>query len=169
MKKKAFLGSEIFTYIMLMLVVSLILILGYKSIGYLKDRSEEIAKQEMINTMSADMKATFSYGSVRESYYDVPEKVSEVCFITWNQPAAMDDAQRKKYPLIYEEWSFSYEKNSPTKNAFLYVDTDDSGGFFLGKGDNSFFVTSPDHFRCIKAIDGRIRLKMTGKGDRVEI
>jgi len=168
-RKNAIMASEIFTYILMMLVVSLILIFGYKGINYLKKGSDDVVKYDLINSIQSTMKETSSYGSVREETFEVPKGVAEVCFIGWNEVPPLDfDAS--KYPVISFEWNAEWGVQIPTKNFFLYKEPDDSEGFFLGEKDKkrSYFNVA-GKWKCIKTINNAVKIKMEGRGDKVEI
>ncbi len=166
MKTKGFLASEIFTYIMLLVVAALILMFGYKAIHYFQDRSAEIARLELKSNLERNMKDTMSYGSVKKFSYLVPNDVREVCFIDWKKAPNID---KDKYPLIYETWELSWTSQTLKENVFLYSSTLDTEEFALSVNDRSLFSIGEESYRCIPILNGELTLRFEGRGDSVEI
>ncbi|MFC1768435.1 hypothetical protein ACFLZX_01600 [Nanoarchaeota archaeon] len=172
MKKKGFLASELFIYILIVVVVALILIFGYRGINFILQKQEEIAMIEFINSLKSKMKATADYGSVREDRYLVPKGVKEVCFIDYRQPPQNETNFTEKYPVVALEWDLSYTRDLPTKNVFLWKEPLESDGFFLGIKENkkSYFEIDPnERYQCYKTIGNYVRIRMEGRGDKVEL
>ncbi|MBS3130982.1 hypothetical protein J4212_00980 [Candidatus Woesearchaeota archaeon] len=158
--KKAQLISQVFIYIVAVLVTAFILGFGYKAIASFKEKAGQASELKLRNDMTNAVKTISSdYGSVRVMDIRVPGGYNEVCFVkTYNGfPSDQSAATIADYPIIKN----SIDSNSED-NVFL-VDNIERSSFAIGKID-----PDPD-FLCAKIPSGILRLKLEGMGDHTRI
>ena len=148
--------GQIFIYIITLVLVTFLLIYGYRAITTFKDKAEQISyiqfKNEIENTIEV---LTVDFGSVKVKDFVVPEKINTVCFVT-NYPS-LPTLSNTKYPIIEDSVNSGVNKNV----------------FLIGKNvENSFSVgkiSSDEDLFCFPVVDNRIRIRLEGKGDHTFI
>ncbi len=160
-QKKAQMTSQIFVYVLAIIIIAFVLLYGYKSIASMRDKSEQIDllsfKKDIENEV---IKMSGDYGSSRIVTIKVPSKYSQVCFIDLTQNPSSEI--QYSHPLIYEAWG------------------DDSANVFLMDGlakefqliqyqDNFLIEISPPGYLCIDAINTQIQFRLEGVGARAKL
>jgi hypothetical protein len=160
-KKSQMIHSEIFVYILALVVFSLILLYGYKAIANLRGQSDQISttqfKTDMKNTVE---KLGYEFGTVEVKSITVPNGVSKVCFAEIpSNPAdlnayhpAIDD-----YNLIEDSLS-----SGSKDNVFLI-------GSKTIEPLSIIQITLEDKFKCFDVVSGRINVRLEAKGNVVAI
>ncbi|MBT5021376.1 hypothetical protein HOK51_10160 [Candidatus Woesearchaeota archaeon] len=162
---RAQVAGQIFIYILAIIVVSMILLYGYKAIKGTSDNKEQI---EFI-TLKTDLENSFNaiktdFGSIKRPKLDVPAKFKKVCFIDLDQPitsATTSDICLKGNPayepVVCSGWEIG------RNNIYLCPECTDS--FSVG----DIKVKGTASFICIPVVNNRINLQIEGKGNHVEI
>ena len=145
------------TFVIAGVMAVVIIVFGYFLVQNLAESNE---KRELANFI-ASLKNTAekyssgpqgSYGSVNDKVLSLPTKVSEVCFI---------DRSKKVNKLANNELN-SWIGNFPESNLFVYP-LSEFGAFKVD------YISAEENPVCIKAVGGKIKLRLTSKGGFVEI
>lgn len=162
---KAQLYSQIFIYILTIVVVALILVYGYRTIIGVKDKANQVMALKFEKELKSSVKSiTGDFGSVVKKEIPVDEKTSQVCFVesyeNFVRTSPIGDGQINR--LIIESI-----RSSSDNNVFL-----------MGDGLRSAFnagsilipnIPSQIDVLCIKAINGQIVFRLEGAGDHAII
>ena len=164
---KAQLYGQIFTYILTIVVVTLILVYGYRTIIGVKDKANLVMALKFEKELKSSIKSiTGDFGSVAKKEIPVDEKTSSVCFIDNYEPITdvnnpKSDDSNPINPIVKE----SIRSQS------------DNNVFLMGGAPNSFDagkISIPDipneiNVLCIKAINRQIAFRLEGAGDHAII
>jgi hypothetical protein len=174
--KKAQVSSQLFLYILAIVIIGLLLIFGVKYIGMLVEKVDTINVVQFKTDLETNIeKIRPNYGTWRILEFDVPAEVEEVCFFEYGilpaQPQSMpiciqSNVDEYDY-IICNAWK-DYENANPdgeNPNVFVKpsatIDTD----IILGRLE----IDAGDHYLCVQAVGGMIKLKATGLGDGTRI
>lgn len=153
MKKAQILG-QVFIYILTIIIFGIILLYGYRAIKDMGARADQVLliqlKKEMVNAIEKT-----DYGSVTKQELTLPNKYGEVCFVDLNRPAN----GLSEHPLVYDSWDDNVEANM-----FLIKDKTTVDSYYIGNIE----ITNP-YYRCVKAVQGKVTLRLEGKGRLVEL
>lgn len=153
--KKAQIYSQIFIYILSIILISFILVYGYNAVQNFKKKAEQVSCLKFRNDLqNAVESASSDFGSVKRKDLQLCAGYSQVCFVeNFESPNLPDNVD----PIIKD----SISSNSG-KNVFL-VENIAKENFYAGK-----ISVEPDVL-CIKAINNKISLRLEGKGNHVLI
>lgn len=145
--------SQVFIYILTIMLVSFILVYGYNTVNNFKKRADQVSCLKFKNDLSNAVEGALSdFGSVRKKDIYLCADSTEACFVETfekpNLPPGID-------PIIRDSII-----SSTGKNAFL-VGSTVKESFYIGK-----ISVEPDVF-CIKSVNNKISLKLEGKGNYV--
>ncbi|MCK4500308.1 hypothetical protein KAU11_07410 [Candidatus Babeliales bacterium] len=159
--KKAQIQSQIFVYVLAMIIIGAILLYGYKSINMMRDKGEQIDLlsfktdiEQEISKMSAD------YGSARHLTLKIPHGFEEVCFIDLTKNP-LTEIQRL-HPLVYESWA------DKTANIFLIKDLAEEFQL-VQEGENYLIEIDNPGFLCIPIKNNRITIRLEGLGGKARL
>lgn len=158
MRKKAQ-AQQIFTWIIAIVMMSLLILFGYRSIVSLKDRGEQVKYLEFKNDLTSTFETTMDYGSERRVSLSAPSGYNEVCFVSFE--GGIDLGLMDDYPLIKDSVEFQLGKEV-TENVFLVESV----------AENSFKVDNlrvDGNFLCIEVRSGKINFRVAGFGRYSEI
>jgi uncharacterized protein (UPF0333 family) len=162
MIKKGQVQTQVFVYIMVIVVAAGILIYGYQAIKGFKKSADDILYAQFKNNLESDLKA-LTFGSVKVKAYELPSKAEQVCFKT-------SDAQRAD--VVTEENIRNIEYRL-IKDA-IGVGTKDNV-FLYPKGETSFFtginleLGEDAKFKCFDVKNGKLTITIEGKGRSILI
>ena len=153
--RKGQLYSQIFIYILTIILISFILVYGYNSIQTFKKRAEQVSclkfKNDLINAIKS---ISSDFGSIKRKELQLCNDYSKVCLVeSFESPNMPGDVD----PIIKDSVLSNTEKN-----VFL-VENIAKESFYAGK-----ISVEPDVL-CIKAVNGKINLKLEGKGNHAAI
>ncbi|MBN2420801.1 hypothetical protein JXB27_00820 [Candidatus Woesearchaeota archaeon] len=177
--KKAEITSQIFIYIMVLIVGGGILLFGYKAIAHFTSTADETMMIKFTNDFKNDIK-TLSYGQQKSETYYVPSFVKQICFKGRSLPA--DEAQS----YVQDEISYQSGRNKD----YSYVQIENSisqdlkeNVYFYPKGTPFFSGKDIDldeasrqppvrrsetlEFACFDVIGGSFKIVMNGQGSSV--
>ena len=176
---KAEMQSQIFVYILAMIIGVGILLYGYNAIKGFKTQADDVLMLQFENGIKNDLK-TISFESTKVKTYDISSAVSQVCFSSEGVDAI--DVQKEearqlslkrnyKYPLIRTAIGNYLESGSKgtINNVFIYPNGEKA--FFTGvklefdKASNG----DPVMFKCFDVKSGVLTIKIKGKGGTVLI
>ena len=147
--------SQIFIYILTIVLVSFILVYGYNSVQSFKQRAEQVSCLKFKNDLANAVEMISSeFGSVIRKYLQACNSYSKVCFVeNFESPVLPSNID----PIIKDS-----VLSNTGKNVFL-VENTAKESFYAGK-----ISVEPD-LLCVKAIDGKVSLRLEGKGNHVLI
>lgn len=153
--EKAQIYSQVFIYILSILLVSFILIYGYNSVQNFKKRAEQVACLKLRNDITNAVESiSGDFGSVIRKEISLCGAYTKICFVeSFENPQIPPNSD----PIIKD----SVQSNAG-RNVFL-VDSTAKDSFYAGK-----ISVEPD-LLCIKALSGKISLRIEGKGDHASL
>ena len=157
-------ASQVFVYIITIVIIGVIFIFGYNSIQELNKNSEKVSqvrlKTDIENAISS---ITPEYGSFKQASIKLPGSYSEVCFLKNFISGSYPENDFTGYPLIFDA-------KDTGKNVFLLdgkkriVDS-----YTIGSIDFEEKAGKTPSLNCFKGESGTVDIKFTGKGDHVLI
>lgn len=148
--RRAQLYSQIFIYVLTIILVSFILFYGYNAVQNFKKRAEQVACLKFRNDLSNSVESISSdFGSVKRKDLQLCAGYTQVCFVeTFESPNLPYNID----PIIKD----SILSNTG-KNVFL-VEKTAKESFYAGK-----ISVEPDVL-CIKAVNNKISIRLEGRG-----
>lgn len=152
---KAQLYSQIFIYILTIILISFILVYGYNAVQNFKKRAEQVSclkfKNDLVNAIDS---ISSDFGSIKRKELQLCAGYSKVCFVeTFESPNIPNDID----PIIKDSIL-----SSTGRNIFL-VENIAKESFYAGK-----ISVEPDVL-CIRAVNSKIDLKLEGKGSHAVV
>ncbi len=160
MHKKADI-SQVFVYIMTLIILALVMFYGYKAIAHLINKSEELTITKIQKQVSDDVKKISSdYGSsLREDIF-LPSPYIKICFVDLNQnaPPKPDDLPN----IIYDSWSSKAKQNM----FFLDAKNRIAPPFYAGNIEiNNKVDSNTNYYLCIPSVKSKVSFMLTGTGN----
>lgn len=157
--KNAQLYSQIFIYILTILVVSFILVYGYNAIHEFRDRAEKVSCLKLRNDIKNAVEAILSdFGTVKRKDLQLCSGHTQICFVETfrkfdrqNPQSNIDDID----PIVKDSVSSNTGQNT-------YIIGGDS--FYAGN-----ISIDGNDVMCLNAVNGKISLKLEGKGNHALI
>ena len=145
--------SQVFIYILTIILISFILVYGYNAVQNFKKRAEQVSCLKFKNDLSNAIESISSdFGSIKRKDLQLCAGYAQVCFVeTFESPSISNSVD----PIIKD----SILSNTG-KNVFLVEDIAKEA-FYAGK-----ISVEPDVL-CIRAVSNKISLRLEGKGNHV--
>ncbi len=162
MKKKGQLQAQIFVYVITLIVITLVLIYGYKAIQGFMGRSDEVNfvqfKVDFTNSIESQ---SHEFRSVAQSRLLLPKGFTELIVIDldYNSVSALSELEAN-YPLVYDSWDSGVERN------VFVIGKNKFESFYAG---NIYFDDASRHYMHLTAPDRVVTLKLTGRGGKTEV
>ena len=164
MKKRAQIAGQMFVYVLGFIIFALVLLYGYNAIKNLGDKAEQTSfiqfKTEItqtVKTLSTD------YGTVRRKDFALSGRYIRVCFV--DSERIGNGITLANYPLIEDSVTSGVDVN-----LFLVSGKGIEDSFNAGKLDiNRDDLITDNHFTCVPVINGKLKVKSTGLGNRVRV
>lgn len=154
-ENKAQMPTQIFGYLLAVIISGLILSFGFSAIKGFVQKGEQIEFVQMKKTLEKEITLMETrFGSRKTIVISVPRKTSEVCFV--GQGASKDSI-----PPDYAIVAASVGSGS-NDNVFLFP-----GGESWNTGN--IIVDTTSQFQCFNTASGKARLRLEGMGNRVKI
>lgn len=152
--KIAQLYSQIFIYILTIVLVSFILVYGYTAVKNFKERADQVSclkfKNDMQNAISS---VSSDFGTVKRKDLSICGRYTGVCFVeSFTEP----DIPYETDPIIMDS-----VRSGSGNNVFL-IEGIAKEPFYAGN-----ISVGPDDVLCIEAAGGKISLRLEGKGNHV--
>lgn len=152
---KGQLYSQIFIYILTIILISFILVYGYNAVQNFKKRAEQVSclkfKNDLVNAIDG---ISPDFGSIKRKELQLCAGYSRVCFVeSFNSPNMPSNID----PIIKDSIL-----SGTGRNVFL-VENIAKESFFAGK-----ISVDPDVL-CINAVNSKINLRLEGKGNHAII
>ena len=153
--RKSQLYSQIFVYILSIILISFIMVYGYNAVQSFKKRAEQVSclkfKNDLVNAVDS---ISSDFGSVKKKELQLCDGYSKACFVeTFESPNMPIDID----PIIKDSIL-----SGTGRNVFL-VENIAKESFYAGK-----ISVDPDVL-CINAVNSKITIKLEGKGDHTII
>lgn len=151
--KIAQLYSQIFIYILTIVLVSFILVYGYTAVKNFKERADQVSCLKFKNDMqNAIASVSSDFGTVKRKDLSICGKYTKACFVeSFTEP----DIPYETDPIIMDS-----VRSGSGKNVFL-IENIAKESFYAGN-----ISVEPDVL-CVKAAGGKISLRLEGKGNHV--
>ena len=165
--RKSQVQSQVFVYILGVIVMSLILLYGYRAVKGMMNRGE----QTSLIKFKSDVKSTITtvsqdYGSVKVAEFEIPPNFRAVCFVNLNynpthllSPAKIN---QDKFPYISDRVYDIIHHNSQKQNMFLMPQGTESD--YVGN-----ITVEAQGFQCFNVSQGKLKLKIEGFGNRARL
>jgi hypothetical protein len=177
--KKGQVPSQMIGMIMTLLIISAILIIGFKLIIGLTNKTESLNSIYFEEELkSAFKEAKSDYMSVKKISLSMPSGANEFCLFDLNKKIdfdGMNQAQielkeeiKKNNPIVFNYWSdFQNILGSTSRNAFL-IGKSSFSTFYL----DSLVIDSKDsdsNYLCFKEKNSKIEFYIQGLGKSVKV
>lgn len=151
--RKSQLYSQIFIYVLTIILISFILVYGYNAVQNFRTRAEQVSCIKFKNDLSNAVESILGdFGSVKRKDLQLCSGYTQVCFVeTFQNPLLPSNID----PIIKDS-----VKSNSGRNVFL-VENTAKESFYIGN-----ISVEPDVL-CIKAISNKISLRLEGKGNHV--
>jgi len=154
MKKAQMSTSQIFTYILALVVASLILLYGYTAISKMRSQTDTVSilqfKTDLTNAINS---ISYDFGSVEIKKLNMPTGFNQVCFVDINNVASVTITEK----LIKDS------VESQSKNDI----------FLLGNGNVEPMqvggITIENSYKCINSVSGKVSIQLEATGKSVLI
>ena len=169
MNKRGLGVSQAFTFIVLVITFSLVMLFGYKSIAGLLVKGEQIELVQFQKDLENSIKVLYTdFGSVREEQFKLPGKYTQICFVDMDFTGEMDGLEILD-AVAFSVWQdsepgtdFDYDGyNSVDYNVFLQP-----VGLFkvfrIKIGDDGYGKRG---YLCLPIQEGQFSLRLEGRGD----
>lgn len=161
MQKGAQVQSQVFVYIMVLIVIGATILFGYDAITKLQKTGSQTQLEQSKSDLARDIeRMSPNFGSEQKFSYGFAG-VSKVCFGDFDVdefPPATGCDQPGDNPLIQG----ALERGKESANIFL-VGTSSFDSLLAGKINTGGVCK----VKCFQTPGGRLNIKMTGKGDSV--
>lgn len=157
--RKSQIQGQVFVYILALLVMSFVLIYGYRAVTSMESKGNLAALVSFkIEIKRAVSSIRPNYGSVKIEEFVVPSEYREVCFIDLDSP---NSVQVDKYPIMHNYVDSIINNNAELKNVFLLPPGTESD--YVGN------ITVENDFLCFSVISSRIKVKFEGLGNLARV
>jgi len=163
MSRRGEIAGQIFIYILALVIVSLIVIYGYKAVRDLHSKSGRVALIEFTTDIQNTLeRMSTDYGSVMKKTMAVPSGFDAVCFI--DTAEGPGDTQ---YRLVDDSWRSGAQANVflVSKNTVepIFAGDKDTGASYLSVDDEG------EKFLCLESVNGRVEFAIRGMGNKAEV
>lgn len=162
--------QQVFIYILAIIVFSMILLYGYKSIKGLGQKADDVILLQLKTKITSTVKKAVSdYGSVIREELDIPGDYDRVCFVDLSKSSeALDqevcDSVSPDYePLVCDSWEANAKSNMFLLSKSGDVLTYDIGDIRIEKDEGGVI----EYYECINVLQQKIVLRLEGEGDYV--
>ncbi len=149
--------GQVFIYILALIIFSLVLLYGYKTIKNFSNKADDISLIQLTTDIKTSVKKiSYDYGTVIKKEISIPGKYSHVCFIDLDHQAEI--SLQDEHPAVYNSW---YDRAQ--SNMFLITEKEEIQPYHI-EG-----IKILDKYECLDVKQGKIILRLEGKGDHVEL
>lgn len=158
--KKSQIYSQVFIYVVAIILFTFILIYGYNAIKGFKEKSEQISyikfKTDLISTVK---RVSPDYGTLKREEFFIGGDYKKVCFVQSYHPELNPFFPSSITDLIVQD-SFTSKVD---KNVFLFTNTLQES-FEVGQ-----INVSNNGYSCFDVVNGKVKIQFLGKGDHTFI
>ena len=157
--------TQVFVYILAMVVVTLILLYGYNAIKGFREKSGEMEMLELENSLKSEISSVGAdYGNIAKGEFTLPAEYKAICFVDnfrltkGQQVSCTGNTIDSKTTLIIND-----AVKDGTANIFLVPDG--SNNFKIG----NIVVDGSGGCICIQKTGMQVLVRMEGQGNGVKI
>lgn len=163
--KNSQLYGQIFTYILTIILVSVILLYGYRAVQEFRNRAEQASCLKLRNDLSSAIEGLIGdFGSVKRKDIQLCSGYAQMCFV---ETFDLTGVTIRKYILLTKLDPIILDsiRSETDKNTFL-VGPAGRESFYSGNISVTGGATKIDVL-CIDAVNNKISLKLESMGDHV--
>lgn len=174
--KKAQIQTQVFIYILSMIIVGLVLLYGYNAVRGFRDRQETVSLIETENMIKNSIKAMSSeFDSIRKQELFLPGGIELICFVDRELVGTVPAEEACKYgltpiplknhldPKVSASWTILKDAIADgTGNIFLIPDG--TVNYLVGN-----IQVADDKCICIEKTGSQAIYRMRGLGNGVEV
>jgi len=160
---KSQISSQIFIYVIAIIIFSFVLVYGYNAIRGFKERGEQISYIKFKTDITSTVKRISSdYGTLKREEFFLGSQYSKVCFLQSHDPPPPITLANK----VSDNMVRDIVKDRVDENVFLFTTTLHES-FDVGEID---VINPPDGgYLCINTTIGKLKVQFEGKGDHALI
>ena len=163
MRKKAQIQSQIFIYVIAIAIFAFILVYGYNAIRGFGEKSDQISyikfKTDLTSTIS---RVAPDFGTVKRQEFFIGGDFQQVCFVQTHNPPIRLTTDIAGNPITNPIIKDAVTSKSEDNTFLLSSSVEES--FNIGN-----INVSPDGFKCIDILNGKINIQFEGGGDHAVI
>ena len=154
--KRSQLYSQIFIYILTILLVSFILIYGYNAVQTFRDRAEQVSCLKFKNDLRNAISGILSdFGTVKNEDFELCGTYTQVCFVESFKRIDKNNLPFNVDPIIKDNIL-----SGAGRNVFL-VEKIAKDSFYAGN------ISVDQDVMCVNALNSKVSLRLEGKGNHV--
>lgn len=155
--KKAQAHTQIFIYILSIIIVAVILLFGYRAIDHFGKKADQVSYIKFKTDFESIVRIIGpDYGSIKRQEFIIGKRYRQICFVD-SDYVESKTISSSMHPIIQE-----MVLGGVGKNTFLMTDSVEDS-FDVGE------IEASSGFICINSTKGRVRIEFEGLGDRTEI
>jgi hypothetical protein len=158
MKSRKSQANQIFIWALAAIMMTLLLIFGYRAINTITNRGEQVQYLGFQNELRSIMESTMDYGAERRASFRPPAGFKEVCFVKTYGGLPSVNAVPEDYPLIRD----NINSQISTSNVYLVKEVSEES-FSIGD------IDVDGGFLCVEVNRGEIKLRIEGFGKYARI
>ena len=163
MKKRGQIQSQVFIYILSIIIISMIFLFGYRSINYILHRADQVELAELKIDL-AEAIDRLGYDSSTNVDLVLPGKFTKICFADIDKYRSDPFCNGRFQGSPKTDYIIDDAVTSNTSNVFLISNDVTEEQFYLGKV--SLYTQG---CVCNSTQGGRVTINLLGRGDKVEI
>ena len=156
--RKSQVQTQIFIYIIAIVVFSFILLYGYNAVKGFKQKSDQIAyikfKTDLLSTVK---RISPDYGTVKREEFFIGGEYSKVCFVQSYRPIKLKILN--KIEAVGDLIVKNSVESDVNKNVFLFAIT------LQESFDIGAISVDDDSYKCININNGKAKIQFKGEGD----
>ena len=153
--KRAQIYSQIFIYVLTIILISFILVYGYNAVRNFRDRADQVACLKLKSELSNSVESiSGDFGSIRKKALQMCRGYTQICLV--------ETFEKPKLPGRIDPVIKDSVLSNTGRNAFL-ADKIAKESFYAGK-----ISVEPDVL-CIKSVNNKVSLRLEGKGNHAII
>ena len=153
--KRAQIYSQIFIYVLTIILISFILVYGYNAVRNFRDRADQVACLKLKSELSNSVESiSGDFGSIRKKDLQMCRGYTQICLV--------ETFEKPKLPGRIDPVIKDSVLSNTGRNAFL-ADKIAKESFYAGK-----ISVEPDVL-CIKSVNNKVSLRLEGKGNHAII
>ncbi|MBI2140108.1 hypothetical protein HYU14_04230 [Candidatus Woesearchaeota archaeon] len=170
--RRAELEGQIFIYVLAIIIFAFILLYGYRSLAGIREKTEQVSfikfKTDFISSVK---RVAPDFGTEKREEFFIGGDYQEICFvrsinngdnygITFQEMSSI----KSKSMLIADVVENNKDSAVPSeRESFFLLTTTLEESFAAG------YIDTPGGFSCLPIINGRVKIKLEGKGNHAYI
>lgn len=163
--KKSQIFGQIFIYILAIIIFSLILLYGYKTVKSFGKKADDVTMIQLITELKTSVKKVKGdYGTIRKKELSIPGVYSYVCFLDldYSGQASSNDicmsGTLDYHPAVCNSW-----QDQAQSNMFLITSKEEIVAHYVAG------IEIDSKYDCMEVKQGKIVLRLEGLGNAVKL